>query len=651
MSQNILSKQIKIYPLLAILFLVLTSSCSLFGSEEPKSEESTQEKEDKKEEEGKKKAEEEEEDEDGLGSDYGEIELLFEGLRSYDGERYVLAKSMFTKLMKKHPASPLITLAELKSADSSFYGDRFSEAIGAYRDFIAEHSTHEAKPYAMYQIGRSFQLSYQGLKQDETPLKEAEKAYIELVNQFPNSFYTQKAKVSILECDKLLLKSERQVISFYLKTGKTDSAKARLEEAKKNYSHVPDADSILDFGNIEVSKKETKSDESKELLALNSETKEGREVEASSTTTPTETPTSSPETTPIEAPSEVPTPSPTISSPTVTSSHIASVIPSPEISATLIPEDSPSQIPSQIEEISPSPKIESSIAPSPNLIPLKTVTPSTTPTIIVSPMIATPTPVVPSPIASLLQSPKLNPSVPATIENAVEKPNLKELFKQQTTTETSAPTPIVTHTPTPISSEAPKPKLPEVTQGIGTIGADLNSLKGKTLGSLETGGPSSNNFKNSTSPEENPTSTPGKARSSFLSALSCETDEGKTIISLETRSAPNLRSSKFNVANGAFGLQTYQYRIAFQDQLSIVPPSASENEVPTNGTPVWTIIKEKKCQNTLDKIRILEKARIVKDPEGFEPNSLILIELDSAKVRKINLSISPEKDKISLIIR
>ncbi|HMO17373.1 MAG TPA: outer membrane protein assembly factor BamD [Oligoflexia bacterium] len=215
-----------------------------------------------------KKVEDSEEDE-GFGSDFGEMELLAEALRSYDAERYSVARSMLEKLVRKYPASPLTVFAELKIADATFYAGKQAESIPFYKEFIQIHTSNPGRPYAMYQIGQAQLATFQGIGQDETPVREAKKAFERLRKEYPepNQTWSNFALEQISECDKLLLKSELEIIAFYLKTGQELAAKERLRKSRTSFNHIKDSAKIisdrfpdLDIENELILKSETTID-------------------------------------------------------------------------------------------------------------------------------------------------------------------------------------------------------------------------------------------------------------------------------------------------------------------------------------------------------------------------------------------------------
>jgi outer membrane assembly lipoprotein YfiO len=185
-----------------------------------------------------------EEIDEGYGADFGEMQLLSEAIRSYDAERYSISRNLFDKLIGKYPSSPLSVFAELKVADSVFYADKFIESVPFYREFMRVHTSHEAIPYAEYQIAQAYFHAYQGLSHDVTPIREARKSFSNVVQKYPDSTWSVFAEEQILECDKLLFSSEMNVIEFYKKRGMETAARARLKTAKSIYSHLDEHESV-----------------------------------------------------------------------------------------------------------------------------------------------------------------------------------------------------------------------------------------------------------------------------------------------------------------------------------------------------------------------------------------------------------------------
>jgi outer membrane protein assembly factor BamD len=274
----------------------------------------------------------EEDDEDG---ETNEIELYSEALRSYDGGRYMIAKTFYEKLLQNYPGSPLAQGAELKIADCLYFADRYTEAIAAYREFARVHTKHEARPYALFQIGLSFQKSYQGTKQDQTPLKEAIKQYVALVNEYPNSPFTKKAGTQMIEAEEELLKSEIAVIEFYERTDDDSAAIKRKGELKKLFGHLSLYKTLFNAEN-NTENKEVRSEPEKVISKEPKPTLVVSELELppAKVNTPTATKTPSPTTeTPIvnEVATLSPTSTVTLPIPTLTPTIVVTPTPTQEL--------------------------------------------------------------------------------------------------------------------------------------------------------------------------------------------------------------------------------------------------------------------------------------------------------------------------------
>ncbi len=516
--------------LIFILFISMPVSCSWFSSN--KSDQTIQE-EDKSIEEkvneqskidsklNKKNSDEE--------TDFTEIDLLGEAIRSYDGERYSISKASFQKHTEKFPGSPLTILSELKLADSLFFGEKPAESISFYREFLRVHSKHEARPYAMYQIGHAYQQSYQGQKKDQTPLKEAIKSFSDVVYEFPKTSWGRKARDGILECEAELLKNEKEVIDFYFRTGQKQAALTRINELRSKYSHLPLLNELF----------------SSELLSNDLTEKKVSTIFVSPTLS--------------EAPS-------------ASATNFNSSI-SPRITPSLSP----------INEITPSlsPSSLPSSSPSPSLSPNPSVTLSI------------------SPAATLSSSP------PASISN----------IKKITTKEE----------PTPEASSSP------------LIQPTIVTNKNKTLSDLENGKETPNTKTNIGNVDNE--NLENLKSGVFLKSIKCQTDEEASRVYLKFRSKPLIRSSKV-IKNE----NSYSIKVVIQEGYSTAA-------IPEDNDPIWVQVSGKTYKNSVEKIDIIEKVRILKDNENFGATSVATVTLTSERPRQITVLNSESQDNLIILFK
>lgn len=171
----------------------------------------------------------------------GDPELLYkQGLVQFNKRNYSEALKIFEQIKSSFPDSPPYTLwAELKIGDCHFFKEEYVEAIAAYEEFKKAHPTHEEIPYVYYQIGMSYFLQMRGEDRDQTHARKALSTFEYLINNFPPSLFTEKAKEKVKVCKRQLAAHEFYIGNFYFKERKYQAAVARLEGLLQSF---PDHD-------------------------------------------------------------------------------------------------------------------------------------------------------------------------------------------------------------------------------------------------------------------------------------------------------------------------------------------------------------------------------------------------------------------------
>ncbi|MEN8135870.1 MAG: outer membrane protein assembly factor BamD [Thermodesulfobacteriota bacterium] len=168
-------------------------------------------------------------------------DLAKKGLEQYNHGKYFLAVETFNIIKERFPFSRFSLLAELKSADSKFYMKDYAEAVELYRSFEENHPTHEAIPYVIFQIGRSHYRTIDTIDRDTSGAHAAIKVFARLLRTFPNSPYTEEAKVLSKKANNFLAEHELGVANFYLRTKEFGQAKGRAEYLLSGYPDSPAA--------------------------------------------------------------------------------------------------------------------------------------------------------------------------------------------------------------------------------------------------------------------------------------------------------------------------------------------------------------------------------------------------------------------------
>lgn len=175
-------------------------------------------------------------------------DLAIKGLDYYSRGKYEKAKKSFEMLLTQYPFSEYSLLAELKTADSSYYLENYEEALLQYKDFEEHHPTNEAIPYVMFQMAMCYYSQIDAIDRDTSTAANAIYAFSRMLRAFPNSPYTEEAQTRIKAARNFLANHEYYVATYYERTYAYEEAKARLEYLLRQYPDaiiVPKAEMLL----------------------------------------------------------------------------------------------------------------------------------------------------------------------------------------------------------------------------------------------------------------------------------------------------------------------------------------------------------------------------------------------------------------------
>jgi outer membrane protein assembly factor BamD len=169
-------------------------------------------------------------------------ELAVQGLDHFNRGKYYKAQKTFETILNQYPFSEYSLLAELKTADCSFYQENYEEALLQYKTFEERHPTNEAIPYVMLQTAMSHYNQIDTVDRDTSHAADAIYAFSRLLRAFPDSPYTEEAQTRIKASRNYLATHEYYVAGFYVRTYAYEEAKARLEFLLQQY---PDSNIAL----------------------------------------------------------------------------------------------------------------------------------------------------------------------------------------------------------------------------------------------------------------------------------------------------------------------------------------------------------------------------------------------------------------------
>lgn len=165
----------------------------------------------------------------------GPDQLAVDGMSSMQKRDYEGARKDFQALKEHYPYSKFAPLAELKLGDARYHNKEYSEAAMAYEEFARLHPRNEVIPYVLYQIGMCHFLLFSATDRDPEETRSSMESFQKLIQGFPKSEYTVRAKKQLFECQKRIVAHEYSVGKFYYRLEQYRSTKDRLEKVSKDY--------------------------------------------------------------------------------------------------------------------------------------------------------------------------------------------------------------------------------------------------------------------------------------------------------------------------------------------------------------------------------------------------------------------------------
>jgi len=175
-------------------------------------------------------------------------EALFEeGMRSFNEKKYVRAIDSFTKIKTDYPFSPLVTQAELKTADAHYLNEQYPEAVNLFKEFQALHPTSEHMPFVTLRLGQAYFDQFTGVDRDQKNTELAKGYFETVITNYPKSPQAPIAKEKLAQAVGYLAEHEFTAAQFYYQQQKYPAARDRFEEIVRKYRDTPTAVKSLYF--------------------------------------------------------------------------------------------------------------------------------------------------------------------------------------------------------------------------------------------------------------------------------------------------------------------------------------------------------------------------------------------------------------------
>jgi outer membrane protein assembly factor BamD len=154
--------------------------------------------------------------------------LYTEGMVLFNKGKYPEAIEIFTRLKDYFPSDELYApKADLRIADCYFSREEYPEAVTRYMEFKKQHPFHPDIPYLEYQVGLCYYRQVLSKDRDQKATVKALTAFQNVVANYPDSIFAQKAQEKIIFCRRRLAENELYIAYFYLRLGKYEAAEKR----------------------------------------------------------------------------------------------------------------------------------------------------------------------------------------------------------------------------------------------------------------------------------------------------------------------------------------------------------------------------------------------------------------------------------------
>jgi len=157
---------------------------------------------------------------------------------------YQTAAALFDEVERQHPYSIWARRAQLMSAFSYYAINDYTKSIESARRFLSIHPGNRAAPYAHYLIALSYYEQISDVTRDQGVTQQALNSFGELVRRYPNSPYSDDARLKMDLVRDHLAGKEMEVGRFYQRRRQWLASATRFRTVVDQYqttTHAPEA--------------------------------------------------------------------------------------------------------------------------------------------------------------------------------------------------------------------------------------------------------------------------------------------------------------------------------------------------------------------------------------------------------------------------
>lgn len=163
--------------------------------------------------------------------------------------RFDQAREILDEIRAKDTTGEFAVLAQLRTGDTYYKEEHFTEAAVEYERFLNLHAYHTYAAYAQYQLAMTYfkriktvDISYELTQQALTEFRKLLKVY-------PRNPYVDIVENRIRTCENMLAEYEFYVGKFYYKKGSYSAAASRFEEMIRSYpGTMKESDALFYLG-------------------------------------------------------------------------------------------------------------------------------------------------------------------------------------------------------------------------------------------------------------------------------------------------------------------------------------------------------------------------------------------------------------------
>jgi len=163
----------------------------------------------------------------------------------YRAGGFTRAIENYRELLDRHPFSDYTDEAELRIAHAHFLSEDYTSAVVALTDFQRRHPTSEHLTLVGYLLGMCYVRQMGTVDRDQTSAQSAHTYFATLIHQYPQSPFTDLARLELADCRENLAAHELQVANFYAHRGNDAAAKVRLLSLSSKFSETTTAADAL----------------------------------------------------------------------------------------------------------------------------------------------------------------------------------------------------------------------------------------------------------------------------------------------------------------------------------------------------------------------------------------------------------------------